>query len=177
LLSVSVLNVLRAQSLPGTDFGDPAAVLTQLNRVFPMEQQNNLLFTAWYGVLDRRTRQLAFGSGGHPPAILVEGSAGTSAEVRRLSTGGRVLGCDPVAAFCAETCEVKPGSRIYVFSDGAYEITGPSGCTLQLADLTEQLRQPAVSGRNKLDELLAWAKGFGGDAPLEDDLSLLEIEV
>ncbi len=176
LLSVSVLNVLRAQSLPGTDFGDPAAVLTQLNRVFPMEQQNNLLFSAWYGVADRRTRQLSFASGGHPPAILVEPAAGASVAMRRLSTGGRVLGCDPAAAFRAESCEMNPGSRLYVFSDGAYEITGPDGRTLQLEDLVEQLRQPAASGRNKLDELLAWAKGSRGDAALEDDLSLMEVE-
>lgn len=176
LLSVSVLNVLRAQSLPGTDFGDPAAVLTQLNRVFPMEQQNNLLFSAWYGVVDRRTRQLSFASGGHPPAILVEPAAGASVAMRRLSTCGPVLGCDPAAAFRAETCEVKPGGRLYVFSDGAYEITGADGRTLQLDNLAEQLRQPAASGRNKLDELLAWAKGFRGDAAWEDDLSLMEVE-
>lgn len=177
LLSVSVMNVLRAQSLPGTDFGDPASVLTQLNRVFPMEQQNNLLFTLWYGVLDRRARQLTFASGGHPPAILVETSVGGSEELKRLSTHGCVLGCDPAAVFRAESCELKPGSRLYVFSDGAYEITGPDGRTLQLADLAEQLRQPAASGQNKLEALLAWAKGFRGDALLEDDLSLLEIEI
>jgi len=176
LLSVSVLNVLRAQSLPGTDFGDPAAVLKQLNRVFPMEQQNNLLFTIWYGVLDRSNRQLTFASGGHPPAILVEPSSTAAAVVQRLSTGGRVIGCDPAAEFRSGTCEVKRGSKLYVFSDGAYEITRPDGTTLQLTDLLEQLRKPATPGQTKLDELVAWANGFRGNAPLEDDLSLMEIE-
>lgn len=171
LLSVSVLNVLRAQSLPGTDFGDPAAVLKQLNRVFPMEQQNNLLFTIWYGVLDRSNRQLTFASGGHPPAMLVE-----PATVQRLSTGGRVIGCDPSAEFRSGTCEVMRGSKLYVFSDGAYEITRPGGTTLQLTDLLEQLRKPTELGQTKLDELVAWANGFCGNAPLEDDLSLMEIE-
>lgn len=171
LLSVSVLNVLRAQSLPGTDFANPAAVLKQLNRVFPMEQQHNLLFTIWYGVLDRSKRQLSFASGGHPPAILVEPAA-----VQRLSTGGRVIGCDPSAEFRSETCKVKRGSRLYVFSDGAYEITRRDESTLQLTDLIEQLRRPITPGRVRLDELVAWANGFRGDEPLEDDLSLMEIE-
>jgi sigma-B regulation protein RsbU (phosphoserine phosphatase) len=130
------------------------------------------LFTIWYGVLDRSTRQLTFASGGHPPAILVAPDA-----VQRLGTGGRVIGCDPAAEFRSATCEVKPGCKLYVFSDGAYEIMRPEGTTLQLADLIEQLRKPGTPGQVKLNELVAWANGFRGNAPLEDDLSLMEIEL
>ena len=115
LLSVSVFNVLRSQALPGTDFCDPSAVLRQLNRMFPMERQNNLLFTIWYGVFDRASRVLTYSSGGHPPAVL----AGLSpAPPQKLSTGGRVLGCDPATEFRSESCDVKGCSRLYVFSDG-----------------------------------------------------------
>ena len=174
LLSVSVFNVLRTQSLQGTDFCDPAAVLRQLNRVFPMERQNNLLFTIWYGVFDRGTRRLTYASGGHPPAVLT----GDFPNARQqLSTGGRVLGCDPVAEFRNESCEVKRGSRLYVFSDGAYEISQPSGSTAQLADLLQQLELPVAAGGSKLDELVKWAQTIGGQASLEDDMSILEVEL
>lgn len=172
LLSVSVFNVLRTQSLQGTDFGDPAAVLKQLNQVFPMERQNNLLFTIWYGVFDRPSRRLTYASGGHPPAVLVAGTA-----TQPLSTGGRLLGCDPTAEFRSESLTTTPGSRLYVFSDGAYEISRPDGRTLQLADLIQQLGQPAAAGQAKLDELVKWAQTSGASASLEDDLSLLEIEL
>src|SRR5207249_2695454 len=37
LLSVSVLNGIRAESLAGADFRDPSSVLRQLNRVFQMD--------------------------------------------------------------------------------------------------------------------------------------------
>src|SRR5262245_32925574 len=40
LLSVSVLNTLRTQALPGVDFHAPAEVLRALNRSFLMETQN-----------------------------------------------------------------------------------------------------------------------------------------
>src|SRR5207253_2946332 len=50
LLSVAAINVLRSASLPGVDFGDPGLVLSALNEAFPMEKQNNLYFTIWYGV-------------------------------------------------------------------------------------------------------------------------------
>src|SRR5262249_7173106 len=40
LLAVSVMNVLRAQALPHTDFHDPARVLEALNESFPMEKHD-----------------------------------------------------------------------------------------------------------------------------------------
>jgi sigma-B regulation protein RsbU (phosphoserine phosphatase) len=172
LLSVSVFNVLRTQSLQGTDFRDPAAVLKQLNLMFPMERHNNLLFTIWYGVFDRTNRRLTFSSGGHPPAVLT----GPAPELRQqLTTGGRVLGCDPATEFRSESCEVKPGSKLYVFSDGAYEISWPDGRTAQLADLLRQLNEPVPAGGSRLDALLDWAKSVRGGSTLEDDLSLMEL--
>lgn len=174
LLSVSVFNVLRTQSLPGTDFGDPAGVLQQLNRLFPMERHHNLLFTIWYGVFDRPHRRLTYSSGGHPPALLISEAA---APVQPLSTGGRLLGCDPAAEFRSDSCEVKPGSRLYVFSDGAYEIERPDGTTAQLADFIQQFSLPAQPGQTKLDELVKWAELTGGQSTFKDDLSLMEIEL
>jgi len=173
LLSVSVLNVLRTQSLQGTDFNDPAAVLKQLNQVFQMERQNNLLFTIWYGVWDRASRKLTYASGGHPPAVLVGGASGP----RQLATGGRLIGIDPTAEFRNESCEVPPGNRLYVFSDGAYEFARPDGKSVQLPDLIQELNQPAAPGRAKLDELVAWAQAVSGRVSFEDDLSILEIRL
>ena len=71
LLCVSVLNALRNQTLPGTHFSKPAEVLAALNRNFPMASQNNLFFTMWYGVYRPSNRELAFATGGHPPALLL----------------------------------------------------------------------------------------------------------
>ena len=173
LLSVSVFNVLRTQSLPATDFCDPAAVLKQLNLVFPMERHNNLLFTIWYGVFDRTTRRLTYASGGHPPAVLLGAVAG---ELQKLSTGGRVLGCDPATEFRSASCTVPSGHRLYVFSDGAYEIARPDGRTAQLTDLLQQLALPVSPDRSKLDELVSWAQSLGEQTSLEDDMSILEVE-
>ena len=70
LLSVSVMNVLRSQSLPNTDFKDPEQVLEALNIAFPGEENNDMFFTIWYGVYHLPTRTLTYASAGHPPAIL-----------------------------------------------------------------------------------------------------------
>jgi len=70
LLSVSVMNVLRSQSLPNTDFKDPEQVLEPLNVAFPGEENNDMFFTIWYGVYKKGTRKLIYASGGHPPAYI-----------------------------------------------------------------------------------------------------------
>jgi sigma-B regulation protein RsbU (phosphoserine phosphatase) len=78
LLSVSALNVLRAQTLPNTDFRVPDRVLASLNDAFQMQDHNDLYFTIWYGVFNRSTREIRYASGGHPPAILIAGAGETS---------------------------------------------------------------------------------------------------
>jgi sigma-B regulation protein RsbU (phosphoserine phosphatase) len=177
LLSVSVLNAIRAESLVGADFGEPASVLRQLNRVFQMDRQNNLIFTIWYGVFDPATRQLTYASGGHPPAMLMEPGDQGSFRLRELSTGGRVLGVDSAAEFRADACTVSRGSKLYVFSDGAYEISGCDGRPRQLPDLIQQLGRLATEANSSLDFLVDWARGVHGSAALEDDLSLMELEI
>ena len=71
LLSVSVMNALRSQTLPETDFKDSKQVLESLNIAFPGEENNDMFFTMWYGVYNKSTRELTYASGGHPPAIFI----------------------------------------------------------------------------------------------------------
>lgn len=172
LLSVSIFNLLRAQSLPRTDFRDPAEVLGRLNRVFPMDRHNNLLFTMWYGVYDRTRGTLTYASGGHPPAMCVDAASG---EVLPLTTRGPVLGFAPEAQYQNETSPISPGTRMYLFSDGVYEIQRTDGSTAQLEDLVEQLGSPPGETHAKLDEIMRWAADISGGAAFEDDLSILEI--
>jgi sigma-B regulation protein RsbU (phosphoserine phosphatase) len=95
LLSVSAMNALTAQTLPGVDFRDPRAVLAGLNDAFPMEKHNNMYFTIWYGVLHRPSRTLRYASAGHPPAVvLAEGC-----EPQRLRTEAMPIGTVPRAPF------------------------------------------------------------------------------
>lgn len=52
LLSISVFNILRSQSLYNTDFYEPWTVLSELNRVFQMNDRGDNYFTIWYGVIN-----------------------------------------------------------------------------------------------------------------------------
>ena len=47
LLSISVLNILRSQSLYNTDFYEPWTVLSELNRIFQMNEKGDNYFTKY----------------------------------------------------------------------------------------------------------------------------------
>jgi sigma-B regulation protein RsbU (phosphoserine phosphatase) len=108
--------------------------------------------------------------------VLLEPTDGPP-RVRQLSTSGRVLGFDPATWFRSDSCVVPTGSKLFVFSDGAYEIAGKDGRTRQLPEFIELLSRPAAKGTSKLDELLAWATNTRDESALEDDLSLMELEL
>jgi phosphoserine phosphatase RsbU/P len=173
LLSVSVINVLRSQALPGTDFRDPARVLGGLNETFQMDAQNESYFTIWYGVYHRPTRRLVYSSGGHPPAVLVTG--GNEAEMILLRTPGLMIGGFPDAEYRNAACDVPPGGRLFVFSDGVYEITRPDGRAFEFADFTALLAPPSRPDMPAVERIFLEIKQVSRADTFPDDFSLLEL--
>jgi serine phosphatase RsbU (regulator of sigma subunit) len=124
LLSISILNNVRARvQLGETAMQDPAGVLGALNDAFPMENQNNMLFSMWYGVFDRRTRRLTYSSAGHPPAVLLRGQPTSDGEdFATLGTDGPSIGAMQGTVFVNGQIEADRGAKLFIFTDGAFEI-------------------------------------------------------
>ena len=177
LLSISVMNLLRSQNLPGVDFGNPGEVLTALNRAFGMESQNNLYFTMWYGVADKSTRQLRYSSAGHPPAILVTGPDRAGAQVEKLKTPGSPVGTFPDTVYPVQTTTLQPFNRLFVFSDGAYEIVRQDGSMLTLNEFIQHLADRTADGGDDLPSTLSYLERARGISTFEDDLALVEISL
>jgi sigma-B regulation protein RsbU (phosphoserine phosphatase) len=173
LLSVSALNVLRSQSLPGADFHDPAQVLERLNATFKMDQHDNRYFTIWYGVFSTTTRQLAYSGAGHPPALLLDGSP-PAAELKRLASQGPPIGWDLGLPFEANVVGLDPSSRLFIFSDGVFEIEKTGGEDWHFDEFLHFMATlpPEV---NSMDHLLAHARRLHGSDTLADDFSMLEL--
>jgi phosphoserine phosphatase RsbU/P len=172
LLSVSVMNVLRNRSMPNVDFADPAAVLAALNQSFSMERQNNMFFTIWYGVFSTSTRDLTFACGGHPPAVALDRVKSSPALLR---APGAIIGGFPEAKYASAIRTLPPGSQLYVFSDGVYELARDNGSTVQLEEFVAELAKPVVN--SKLDDIIAWASATRGGDKFEDDLSIVAISL
>ncbi len=179
LLSTSVLNVLRSQSLPGVNFYRPETVLKGLNETFQMDDQNDKYFTIWYGVYNRATRELSYASAGHPPAVLISpATANDPAALVPLRTPGVPVGMMPNTPYQWQRCRVAEGGRLYIFSDGIYELQpankGYDVPQLGLEGFTEILANLESGHHLSVDSIIQKVSDFGGNH-FDDDLSLLEI--
>jgi sigma-B regulation protein RsbU (phosphoserine phosphatase) len=172
LLSVSAMNALMGRTLPAADFRDPNSVLGALNACFPMEKHNNLYFTLWYGVLHRPTRTLRYASAGHPPAVLLGG-----AEPELLRCRALPIGTMPGTSFEVGQTTVPKDGRLYVFSDGIYEIQRGDAAPATLEDFVRVLAQPERAAGHKVAEAVAAMREMQGRADFEDDVALLELRL
>jgi sigma-B regulation protein RsbU (phosphoserine phosphatase) len=69
---------------------------------------------------DRRAAVLRYVNAGHLPPLLIRQN-GASQEVRRLDSGGPVLGLLPGARYIQAEVPIQPGDLLVVFSDGILE--------------------------------------------------------
>ena len=172
LLSVSALNVLRSQSLPNVDFHDPVAVLGGMNASFQMEKQNELYFTLWYGVYNRQTRRLRHASAGHPPALLF----GDSLPAKKLICENMFIGAFPKGDFEAAEVQVSANSRLYLFSDGVYEVDRPDGSMWSFEELQDYLSRPPAEPGTEIEDLYKALQKMHSSDVLDDDFSLLRLD-
>ena len=168
LLSVSVVNMLRTASLTDADFLSPSSVLSVLNATFPMEHHNDMYFTAWYGVYSRSTQELRFSCGGHPPAVLFK----PDGEIVQLAADGMIVGAFSSAHYEESSVNVPSGSRLYLFSDGVYEIDRPGREMLNYDEFLRILGSADPSSR--LASVVAEVKRQLQSDFFVDDFSLIE---
>jgi serine phosphatase RsbU (regulator of sigma subunit) len=169
LHAVAVINLLRQRALPGVDWRDPGQVLASLNDRFQMDRHNGMMFTMWYGVYDPGSRVLSYSSAGHHPGYLRRpGSHAPTA----LGIKSLVLGATPGTTYRVEQATVPPGSVLYLFSDGAFEITSASGVRWTLNDFLPMLTlaAPATAEPERLYGAVREAAAPGA---LEDDCSIV----
>ena len=171
LLSVTAINAIRTSGIKGVDFHDPSAVLEGLNEAFPMERNNEMYFTIWYGVYHLPTRTLRHASGGHPPAFLLPVEGG----IQEVNSPGITIGFLPDATYESASLVIPPGARLIIICDGTYEVTKPDGTLLDFDEFKEFMARNGAEP-DCFVRLLDWLKTFKGPGPLDDDFSLLRIQ-
>jgi sigma-B regulation protein RsbU (phosphoserine phosphatase) len=137
-----------------------------------MEKQNNLYFTIWYGVFNKATRELKYATAGHPPALLVsEGN-----EIRELITPSMFIGGMEGIDYAGGAVEVELPARLYILSDGAYEVTRPDGSMWSLKGLKEFIANQSDENPSEIETLYRFLQEMHGSKDLEDDFSMVKIE-
>ncbi|WP_271254264.1 SpoIIE family protein phosphatase [Pseudanabaena sp. Chao 1811] len=181
LLSVSVLNLMRTRSLRHsrtsqntTNFYSPSEVLCDLNNTFQMSVHNDMYFTIWYGVYDKQTHQLVYSSAGHPPSVLISNEE--IPKIKLLKTSGLPIGMMPDISYQEQACEIDTNSRLYLFSDGVYEVPQEDETIWGFNALIDTFIRIPSDRLSRIEYILSCVKEAANNRPFEDDLSLLEVE-
>lgn len=176
LMSVSAVNVLRAQSLPGCDFRDAGQVLSAMNNAFLMEKHNEMYFTIWYGVYNKTSRVLNYSGAGHPPALLISGPSDAPTGCQQLESQGPMNGAVEDLPYDAVTTTIEPNSRLYLYSDGICELHKPDGSMWPFGEFVAVMSAPLALSESAIDRIHATGRRVQADSPFLDDFSVLEVK-
>ena len=83
-----------------------------------------------------------------------------------------MIGAVSGLSYRVERAAVPPGSRLYVFSDGVFEITARDDRRWTLADFLPLLTEPPAAGLAESEHLYRVAQA-AASGQLEDDCSVL----
>lgn len=170
--AANVANTLRRRALPGVDFEDPANVAAGVNEVFPMEEHNGLMLSLWCFTYHLPSRELKFCAAGHHPSFLV---VPDSPEPSNLWQRSPVIGMLPFGKWVNGTAIMPPGAKLFVFSDGAFEIVTTDGHQWSMEDLRRIIMQPSVPGLDEPQRLFKAVRAAARPGPLDDDFSVMMI--
>jgi sigma-B regulation protein RsbU (phosphoserine phosphatase) len=156
----------------------PHDVAYRLNELFPCDPTGDDIqyFTMLYGVLDLEQRRFNYTSAGHPGPIVVPGDRSHGTVVYEADPPA--VGFFPSPRFAERSVALGAGDRLYLYTDGIFEVMNESGETFgkeRLASTLASHRDKSLedSVRLTLDTARAWT----GGRKLEDDVSLLGAEV
>lgn len=158
--------------------GDLASLTRRINRLLADDLPAGRFVTMVSVLIGPAEAPLALLSAGHGPIVLYVGRSGL---VRDIVSHGLPLAIDPDTHFDpAEVIELAPGDVLALVTDGFVEWSRPDGAggreQFGLARLRESLAQHASRpAAQMIEAITADVVAFAGDAPQEDDLTMVII--
>lgn len=174
LRAIALMSFLREDNLAkAVGSYDPGAIINEANRRFPLTQEGEY-FTLWVGRLHLPSRTLFYAAAGHSGAF-VHSVAGAS---EWLSAASLPLGFDTETTFETGCTQLQVHDRLYLLSDGIYEVPSPSGELWGRTRLQQRLEaNRRLSLEHSIGETMATARQWLGGTVFPDDVALVGLEV
>ena len=168
-LRSDVLRYRDGQSGPHHEPMDTAEIISHLNLHLFRNTSDERYATCFFGVYDAETRQLHYTNAGHLPPIYICGSA-----VRRLETGGMVVGLFPDVPFSQGAVEIAHGGILVAYSDGLIEpenVYGEEFGMVRLIDVATRSRD--ASSHTIAEAMMHAAEEWSGSPEQADDMTVI----
>ncbi len=174
MFSVSVHNLLRSGTLDSETLRDPGRVLTELNRLFQMDQQDGKYFTIWYGVYQPSTHTVRYAGAGHPPAIVLPADG---SDPVRLTSESIPIGVLEDTTFVTHSYSVPPDSDLLIYSDGAFDLALPDGRHWTLEEFVDLCARTAGTPHWTLEDLVKQLRKRSDAGRFDDDCTLVRVSI
>ena len=134
-----------------------------------------MFFTIWYGVYNKSTRELTYASGGHPPALFFEKAHAGDSSATLLRTTNNVIGALPDESYSKSKHTIGEQNKLYIFSDGVYEVEKSDGSMWQFSEFTNFMNRIDSGSQSRLDHLHRHAENIRNRNNFADDFTILEV--
>src|SRR5712691_4714300 len=149
---------------------EPAVMLARVNLALLARGIENRFATIFFAILSPNGRLTYCNAGQNPPLLF------SASGVRKLETGGTIVGLFPHASYEQEEVQLNAGDLLAIYSDGVSEALNPAG---------EEYGEPRVQDTISpnwlepsdavLQSLLGSVHGFAQGAPQNDDVTALVV--
>jgi sigma-B regulation protein RsbU (phosphoserine phosphatase) len=148
---------------------DTSEIVSHLNMHLFRNTSDERYATCFFGVYDAETRQLHYTNAGHLPPIYICGG-----KVRRLETGGMVVGLFNDVPFQQGAVEIEHGGILVAYSDGLIEpenVYGEEFGTTRLVDVATGNKN--ASSHVIAEAMMQAAEEWSGSPEQADDMTVI----
>jgi len=153
--------------------GLPSQILSYLNDDLCENGRSDMFVTVWLGILELSTGKVVAANAGHEYPALMEQGTFTLLKDKH----GFVLGGMEHMAYKDYEIRLKPGDKLFLYTDGVPEATDPDNQMFGTERMLEVLnREPEAPPRKILELVHSSVNDFVREAEPFDDLTMLCLE-
>ena len=158
----------------GMKYSSPAEVLKAVNKQLQENNKEEMFVTMWFGILDTVTGKIVAANAGHEyPAVMQPGGEFELVKDKH----GLVLGAMEDVSYTDYELILKPGSKLFVYTDGVPEATNRHGELFGTERMIAALNTDTEADPERLLQIMRRAiDNFVKDADQFDDLTMLCLE-
>ena len=155
--------------------GLPAAeVLSRVNRQLAQDNPSLMFVTLFLGILNVRTGEVEYSSGGHDPPYVLSASG----EIQPLElTDGVMLGVTEDLNYQSKKNLLQKGETIFLYTDGVTEAKNPDDQLFSDARLQQMLTRLQKKGTTDIiQSIRSEIEIFSEGTPQYDDITMLALK-
>ncbi len=166
-------------------------LMARVNETMARDTLPNEFATVFYGVIDPKPRadggrRFTYCNAGHDPPMLFrpsrDATAGAPPQLIELTTGGMIIGIDPLQKYERGIIDLHPGDTLVLYTDGIIDAMNFQDKKFGRARLREALlshlaSHPEAAARSVTDHVTWEVRRFIGLRDETDDSTLVAIRI